>query len=758
MNSTIERYKTLNLHVQGIVQGVGFRPFIYRLAGQHNITGWVRNSSRGVEIKANGTSDQLETFIRNIHLNVPAPGSIAQMHIAPAINSGDETVFSIIDSDASEIISACISPDIATCSQCLAEINHPDNRRYRYPFTNCTCCGPRYSIMTGLPYDRDRTTMRDFQQCPECRNEYDNPSNRRFHAQPNACPVCGPRLLLWDAHGEEIAAREDALQQTIKYLRDGAIIAVKGLGGFHLMVDATNESAVQLLRKRKCRSEKPFAVMAPDMSTIQRFAHISKLEEYWLASPVAPILLLKKKLNTLMAESVSPGTSTYGFMLPYTPLHHLLMAGMNSPVVATSGNLSDEPLCIDEHEVLERLENIADMFLIHNRPIAHPIDDSVMRIVRNQPLIIRAARGLAPITIDVDQPENAPCVLGTGPHMKATLALAHEGKITVSPHIGDLETVPAWHAYERNIDILTELYHSEPTVIACDAHPAYATTGYARRKSQKPHMVLHHVAHTLAVMAEFGIKEPVLGITWDGTGFGDDGLIWGGEFLEVSLDGYRRVAHLRTFPIPGGDLAAREPWRSALGVITELGISAELPVEPSAIHMAQQAMKRNINSFRTSSAGRLFDAAAVFLGVCCHSSYEGQAPMMLESLAESYEKPVSGYPFKIQDGVIDWGPIMEGMLMDKCAGHPANFIAARFHQSMIDVMLEATTLCPGIPVVLAGGCFQNSWLLDRAVGELAHAGRVVYRPQRLPPNDGAISVGQAYSGLYQAEHNYLRGA
>lgn len=748
------RLTARRLLVQGIVQGVGFRPFVYREAVRLGLTGWVRNGPSGVEILASGPDTALDVFLTALRDLAPSAARIDAI-LCESAAPPDTTGFRIETSDRDGIATTSILPDLATCPDCQSELRDPSNRRHRYPFINCTHCGPRYSILHRLPYDRPHTTMRTFTLCPDCRREYEDPSDRRFHAQPNACPACGPHLALWDRQGRTLATRDDALLEAAAALRQGAIVAVKGIGGFHLMADATNEVATMTLRERKHRAEKPFAVMMANPAMIRRYAHLSKPEQAALESSSAPIVLLTKKARSKtphLARLIAPEQSTLGVLLPYAPVHHLLMDELNTPLIATSGNLSDEPICTDEHEALERLGGIADFFLVHNRPIAHPVDDSILRFAGGQPLFLRLARGLTPLTLPRPPHTGTGPILAVGPHMKSTFTLATPEHLVVSPHIGDLETVPAWTSFERNLETLEGLYALAPTRLACDRHPDYAATRYALRRDPEAIAVQHHHAHIAAVMAEHGLSGPVIGLALDGTGYGDDGTIWGGEVLRVERADCQRLAHLRTFPLPGGDTAAREPRRCALGLLHDIDRPGALPPEAFTkreVTVLRQAMERGINTARTSSAGRLFDAVASLLGLAHLSTFEGQAAMRLQSSAEYDHRPPMCYRFARRAGrgrepaVLDWQPAITALLADRDAGESVSRLANAFHQALADALADATALAPDLPVVLAGGCFQNVLLLERAIAALKARGRTVVRPARLPPNDGAVSVGQA---------------
>lgn len=757
--TALRNTSALRLLVRGAVQGVGFRPFVFREAVHQRLRGWVRNTAAGVEIVVHGPSDLVTAFPDTIRRLAPNPARVDGIETETFAFDTAPADFRILESSSDGEKRASIVPDLATCPACLAELRDPGNRRFRYPFTNCTACGPRYSIMHRLPYDRARTTMHGFRQCPECRQEFDDPSDRRFHAQPNACPVCGPQLVLWDRQGRPIAGKHDAILEAVHCLRNGGIVAVKGIGGFHLFADATRDDSVRLLRERKHREEKPFAVMVPSLDAAAKLADIAPAEAEWLASPAAPIVLLRRHPDAALSAHVAPGNPCLGLFLPYTPLHHLLMDEWRGPLIATSGNVSDEPICTDEYEALERLDGIADFFLVHNRPIAHPVDDSVLRIVRGQPLLIRRARGFAPLELRVPFLDLRDTVLATGAHMKATFAIARGDRIVLSPHIGDLETVPAWQAYERNLETLQELYEVKPERAACDLHPDYASTRHAHRHFRDVTTVQHHHAHILAVMAEHGIDEPVIGLAWDGTGYGTDGTIWGGEGLCVDRDGFTRAAFLRPFPLPGGDAAAREPRRSAFGLLHEMR-AARGEARPHPDHpftateeaVLARAIERGLNTVRTSSMGRLFDAVASLLGLGQVSAHEGQAAMLVQAEAERCDHSVAPYPARLVPGPaaqLDWEPLIDGLMSDYAAGVAVPVIARRFHHTLAEWAALIAARHPGLPVVLSGGCFQNALLLALVIDRLEADGRRVKWPRQLPPNDGAIAVGQVVAAAWR---------
>ena len=644
-------------------------------------------------------------------------------------------------------------PDIATCPECLHEIFDPANRRYLYPFTNCTHCGPRFSILEALPYDRPNTSMRAFEMCPQCRAEYEDPRDRRFHAQPNACPNCGPHLELWNRAGAILHRKEPALDVTANALRSGSIVAVKGLGGFHLMADARNEEAVRRLRRLKHREEKPFAVMAPSMDSVRLECAVSGLEERLLRSSEAPVVLLRRMPSQAgqIAPAVAPRNPCLGVMLPYTPLHHLLLAGLGFPVVATSGNLSDEPICIDEHEALARLGGIADLLLVHNRPIVRHGDDSVVRVLLDRELVMRRARGYAPLPVVLKHSTQP--TLAVGAHLKNTVALSSGTSVFISQHIGDLETEPALAAFERVIADFQRLYEVRPAVIVADAHPDYLSTKFAAdlalRTGTRLETVQHHHAHICACMAENELEGPVLGVAWDGSGFGTDGTVWGGEFLRVGSAGFERVAHLRTFCLPGGDAAAREPRRCALGLLYEIfgddafAMTDLAPLQaltPAERAILRTMLQRKLNPPRTSSAGRLFDGVASLAGVRQTSAFEGQSAMELEFAVD----PVGddAYPLPVADGIVDWEPTVGAILADVAAGIAPGRISGKFHRALAVAIVEVARVVGERQVVLAGGCFQNEYLTRQTVQRLSAAGFIPVWHQRIPPNDGGISLGQ----------------
>lgn len=707
----------MRLVLHGAVQGVGFRPFVYRLATEMGLAGWVLNSGAGLIIEVEGAPPELERFRLRLEAERP-PASVILAREFSWLPARGYAGFRILPSEEETEKTAAVLPDLATCGECLAEMLDPANRRYLYPFTNCTRCGPRYTIVLDIPYDRPRTTMRGFTLCEECRREYTDPADRRFHAQPNACPRCGPRL-------------NAPIAEAARALAAGRIVALKGIGGFQLLADARNQEAVQRLRQRKRREEKPFALMMPSLETVRRYCLVSDAEAELLLSPAAPIVLLRPSGAPGIAPAVARNSPYLGVMLPYSPLHHLLMRDFPHPVVATSGNLSDEPIATDNQEALGRLGEIADFFLMHDRPIARPCDDSVARVVRGRPALLRRARGYAPLPVRLDR--DLPPVLAVGGHLKNTVAIALGRQVFLSQHVGDLDTLEARRAFERAIEDLCRLYRFEPRLVACDLHPDYASTQWAARSGLPVVAIQHHMAHAAACAAENEVREPYLAVAWDGTGYGPDATVWGGEFFLVERGRFERIAHLRPFRLPGGEAAVREGWRAAAALRYET-FGAEAVAEGPLRRM----LERGVHSPRTTSVGRLFDAVAAMAGVARENRFEGQAAMLLErtigGLAgeEAYALPGG-----------DWGPLVEAVDNDIVRGVPAARIALRFHNALANWIVEVAAKAGVRDVCLSGGVFQNGYLVERATALLEERLFRVWTHQRVPPNDGGIALGQA---------------
>jgi hydrogenase maturation protein HypF len=752
--------------VRGAVQGVGFRPFVYRLADELQLTGWVNNTGDGVFVEVEGPRNRLEEFLLRIPRDKPPVSTIHSLQHAILDPAGYER-FEIVESEKPREgadITTPILPDIATCPDCLREMFDPDDRRHRYPFINCTNCGPRFSIVEGLPYDRPATTMKAFEMCPRCAAEYEDPSDRRFHAQPNACPACGPALEWRDGEDRTLASGDDALLAAAEAIRRGDIAAVKGLGGFHLVVDARSDAAVRRLRERKRRDEKPFAVMVPGVEYARSLCAVTDVEAWLLQSPEAPIVLLRRGGSGEVSGLVAPGNPYLGVMVPYTPLHHLLMAELGFPVVATSANLAEEPICTDERDALGRLAGIADAFLVHNRPIARHVDDSVVRVVGGRMLVTRRARGYAPLPVPTPAAlggVDSPSALAVGGHLKNTVAIARGGQVFVSQHIGDMSTATAFDAFQRIVADFGRLYRFEPERIACDLHPDYVTTKYAARSGGPPVVeVQHHFAHVAACMMENELDAPVLGVSWDGAGYGTDGTVWGGEFLRVAGGRFDRVAHLKTFRLPGGDAAAREPRRSAAGVLFELfgNESRERLAQVQAFTGRERSvilgmMQRSVNSPVTSSAGRLFDAVASIAGVRHRNHFEGQAAMELEFATDGVPAD-GGYTIDLIHSrggcmVVDWRAMVRAIIADVENGVATGLISTRFHNAMAEAVVGVARAANEERVLLTGGCFQNKYLTERAVARLEAAGFKPYWHQRIPPNDGGIALGQLAAAAMQ---------
>jgi hydrogenase maturation protein HypF len=725
---------------------VGFRPFAWRLARELCVRGWARNGAAGLVVEAEAEAQTLREFARRLVNERPAGAHVAAVEQTWLTATGAEG-FSIVESRQGERKSAWILPDLAMCAKCREEIEDPAQRRAGYPFTNCTDCGPRFTIIRGIPYDRARTTMAGFPLCPDCRREYEDPGDRRFHAQPVACPACGPHLRLEDG-GTIKALGERALEAGALAVEKGLVVALKGLGGFLLLCDARSAQAVARLRRRKARAEKPFALLFPSLDCVRASCEVSEVEAQWMTSPAAPIVLLRRRADAaLVCGGVAPGSRWLGAMLPYAPLHHMLSRRLGFPLVATSGNASEEPIAYKDADARRRLTGIADVFLTHDRPIARHADDSIVRLCRGRQSVVRRARGLAPLPLTVKGPLSR--VLAVGAHLKSTVAIGWEDRLVVSQHLGDLGTATCRDAFEGAIRDLSALYEFEPEAVACDRHPDYASTRHARAMGLPVVRVQHHHAHVAAVMAEAGLEGPVLGVAFDGMGWGPDATVWGGEFLRVGPAGYARLAHLRTFPLPGGDAANREPRRAALGLLHAAGLDVERMRGQfdAGLWPALRDLPGKPNfSPLSSSAGRLFDAVASLIGLRQVNGFEGQAAIALEQAAEGYDD-AEGYPLPVRTQaplVLDWGPLIEALLLDLDRGRAPGLMAARFHEGLARAVTRTAGLAGLEQVVLCGGVFQNRRLTERAAALMEENGLIAITPQRLPANDGGISAGQAF--------------
>lgn len=746
--------KRQQIIVQGIVQGVGFRPFIFTLAKRLSLSGWVLNNAQGVLLEIQGQEAKVAEFIRLLPQEAPPLAQIMQVDVTDRPPIDDESQFVIRPSEETEQHIALISPDMAPCAACDAELNDPTDRRYGYAFINCTHCGPRYTIVRDIPYDRPLTTMAKFTMCPDCQGEYDDPTSRRFHAQPNACSVCGPHYWLTDAAGKTLSSQDASakalFEQARGFVINGQILAVKGIGGFHLCCNAVDEAAVTRLRDKKFRWGKPLAVMAGSLAKVKEICEVSPEEEKFLTGQQRPIVLLAKRNDQKIAAAVAPDTAYLGVMLPYAPVHTLLLAP-NDLWVMTSGNPSDEPLAYQDEAALTRLQNIADAFLLHNREIYRPIDDSVGRIVRKETLFFRRSRGFvpAPLTLTWEMPQ----VLAAGGEQKNTFCLTRGLQAFLSAHIGDLENQATYDHYSENITHLRRLTHIEPECVAYDLHPRYFSTQYALTCGLPVCGVQHHHAHIVSVMAEYGISEPVIGVAFDGTGYGTDGTLWGGEFFVAGLTDFERVAHLAPFPLPGGAKAIAEPWRLAVSWLHrrygEALTTLNLPVVhalPDGWRLVAQAAEKGIASPLTSSAGRLFDTAAALLGIRPITQYEGQAAIDLEQLAGKTAGVVLPYSLGA-DGTLDFTETLAALTQGVLQGENTAELAAAFQYTVGDAIVQTVRQIGRKrnlhTVALGGGVFQNLFLLNYVSEKLnEHRFQVLWNRQ-IPPNDGGLSLGQA---------------
>jgi len=753
----------VSIVIRGAVQGVGFRPFIYRLAAELELKGFVLNSPIGVFIEAESEKKILNNFLLRIEKEKPVHAIIQSMEFS-FLDTVGYSQFEIRESESNGKTSAFMLPDIALCDDCLKEMFDPNNRRYLYPFINCTNCGPRFSIIESLPYDRPNTSMKIFEMCEECKKEYLNPLDRRFHAQPIACPNCGPHVELLTQDGELLSKNNYAIIETVEKIRQGKIVALKGLGGYQLICKADDEEVIALLRKRKNREGKPFALMFPDVKSVNEVCEVFSFEERLLKSPEAPIVLLKRKENgnrQLVHDSIAPGNPTLGVMLPYTPLHYLLMKELQIPIIATSGNLSEEPMCITEDEALNRLKNIADYFLVHNRQIIRHVDDSIVRVMMEREMVMRRARGYAPLPVSVNCETEDETYLAVGGHLKNTVALSSGKNVFVSQHIGDLSTQEAFSAFLNTLADFKNLYEAKDVHAIADLHPDYLSTKFAKSNFENVSFVQHHQAHVASCYAENKLTGSALGVSWDGTGYGLDGTIWGGEFFRFDGTSFQHTAQFRKFPLPGGDIAVKEPKRSAVGLLYEI-YGEELfnnknkmlnHVSEQEKNILLQMLKYKINTPLTSSVGRLFDAVASLTEIKQTASYEGEAAMMLEFAAAPHISDC--YPFDILPGevmIIDWEKMIETILEEMNENVSPKIISAKFHNTLVEIICEIAQYQKEEKVVLSGGVFQNAYLLEHTVNQLREKGFKPYWHQRIPTNDGGISLGQI--AVVMKQNNY----
>lgn len=741
---------TYSIRIVGRVQGVGFRPFLYRLAHSHALAGWAQNLGGGVECLVQGDCVHADAFLKAVVEEAP-PLAKPRLARVESIPREELNSFAIRESAGGADTAHHLPPDYFACDDCLAELRNPADRRYRYPFINCTQCGPRYTLIQALPYDRPNTAMHSFALCPACRQEYENPLDRRFHAEPIACPQCGPALTYMDAHGE-IEGNEAALGAALANLKAGSIVAVKGIGGYHLLCDAQNTAAVARLRQRKQRPDKPLAVMFPwqgdsGLDAVLAATSPGEIERAVLLSPERPIVLCRKRADAALPPAIAPGLDEIGVMLPYSPLHHLLLDDFGAPLVATSGNISGEPVLTVPQEAGERLRHIADAFLHHNRPILRPADDSVYRVIAGKARPLRLGRGTAPVELELSRAAEVP-TLAVGAHMKNSVALAWGGRVVFSPHIGELSAPRSMQVFGQVIDDLQQLYGVQAGQVCHDAHPGYAGTRWARECGLPRRGIYHHIAHASALYGEQGGEGDWLVFTWDGVGLGMDGTLWGGEALYGRPGQWQRVASLRPFRLSGGEKAGREPWRSALGVCWEAGV--DWPDAPNGQELLFQAWQRQLNCPVTSAAGRLFDAAAALLGLCHETSFEGQGPMLLEAIAAA-DAPAVPLPLTAdEEGLlrIDWQPLLP-VLLDETTSREMR--AGIFHASLALALFDTaeaigkTMLFTHIG--LSGGVFQNR-LLTELIVELARQRKLSLKlHEKIPCNDGGIAYGQIIEAL-----------
>ena len=748
-----DNYVAKRLKVTGIVQGVGFRPFVFQLAQKYGLKGEVANTSAGVSIRVEGPAGHITPFEADLAAHAPPLAYIVDIVSQPGTLK-QFSDFAIVKSQGESRMSTLISPDVSVCDDCLAELMDPADRRFRYPFINCTNCGPRYTIIDDIPYDRPKTYMRYFVMCPACQAEYDEPTNRRFHAQPNACDDCGPHVSLFDNH-QNVIDKRNPVDQAVALLKQGNILAIKGLGGYHLAADAANTDAVRRLRRRKIREEKPLAVMSADLAAIRRYAAVNQEDEQLLTSIRRPIVLLRKRTPNPISDQVAPHNNYFGVMLPYTPLHYLLLEHDFTALVMTSGNLSEEPISIDNEDAFNRLAGIADYFLIHDRDIYLRSDDSIVRHIAGSQRFIRRSRGFVPIPVFLKK--EMPSILACGAELKNTICVTKQDKAFLSQHIGDLENIATYDFFKLTIDHLKRILDIHPEIVACDMHPDYLSSQFAAEQTTIPIIqVQHHHAHVVSCMAEHKLEGDVIGLAFDGTGYGPDGTLWGGEILIANSHEFKRTGHLGTIAMPGGAAAIKEPWRMAISYLQHTFgddfQNLDLPmlgeVDTEKVTILREMISKQVNSPLTSSLGRLFDGVAAICGIRKQVNFEGQAAMEFEMLAADSTNQMYDYQWVTGESYqLQTAPIIEGVVADIQSRVPIAKISAKFHRTFIRLFAD---FCDAVRresdlnrVVLSGGCFQNATLLSGLIQALHDKEFVVFTHQQVPANDGGISLGQA---------------
>jgi hydrogenase maturation protein HypF len=739
------------IQVEGIVQGVGFRPFVYNLALKHKINGWVNNDDRGVNILLYTCEEKCQNFIKELQENPPILAKINSINIEKITEIKEYKSFEIIQSTSSNNKSTIISADMSICDDCIEDINDMSNFRYNYSLTNCTNCGPRYSIIKTVPYDRINTSMNSFILCENCAKEYNNPTNRRYHAQPVSCEICGPNVTLYNKYDEILETNINAIEKAADLINKGFILAIKGMGGFHLVCDASNNKIVEQLRINKNRPSKPYAVMFKDINSIKTYTNINQKEEETLCSKEKPIVLVKKKDDFSLSKLIAPNINQIGCFIAYTPLHHLLFRYLKNPIIATSANLKDEPIITSKNEVLSKLSLVVDYILDFNRDILNTCDDSVIQIVENCNIKLRNARGYAPTSLKLEKTTNKK-ILGLGANQKSTISLAFENNIILSPHIGDLNSIESVEYFERTINTFKRFYDFEPDIIVCDKHPNYESTKFAfKLKEKNPNIQLiqiqHHYAHILSTMAEYNLQKDVLGIAFDGTGYGDDGNIWGGEVFIANTKEYKRVNHISYFKLLGGEMAVKEPKRVALSLlfdnfsleyILSMDIACVKAFKINEIKMLHTMWQKGLNAPLTSSVGRLFDAIASFADILHTQSYEGETGLHIE---QNYDSSINEYySYKITNEQIDLSSMIKEIILDL----DKKLICSKFINTIVQIILDLANTYENLPVVLSGGVFQNKTLLQILIGKFQKQGREFFFSKDIPLNDGGISVGQIY--------------